>query len=193
MFHEWVNVSNVQRVSTGCKYGACAFFNGLKSAIEIPRFESTFSAYKSFSLSFWYRKTLENPHVLVSNGQCGDTPSLRVMGYFHGDIKATLHTTSGSHSGKVRVSTLEWHHLVVTWHHNKMRMYVDKQLVTQGSLSGPLYNSRCSLSIGAKPVNSSPIIGYYRGYIDQMCLYRSPLTPRDIEKLYNDPSIVKLP
>ena len=51
MFNEWVNVSNVQRVTNGCKYGACAFFNGLKSAIEIPRFESTFRFATCLSVS----------------------------------------------------------------------------------------------------------------------------------------------
>lgn len=38
MFYEWVKVSNVVRVSTGCKYGSCAFFGGLNSSLEIPRF-----------------------------------------------------------------------------------------------------------------------------------------------------------
>ena len=42
MFYEWVKVSNVKRVSTGCKHGSCAFFDGLKSSLEIPRFKSAF-------------------------------------------------------------------------------------------------------------------------------------------------------
>lgn len=192
-FHEWVKVMNVTRVSTGCKHGSCAYFNGLKSALEIPRFKSAFSSFRKFSVSFWYRRMRENPSVLLSNGQCTDDATIKVMGYFHGDVKATLRTTSGTQSGKVRMSILAWHHMVVTYYGKKMRMYVDKKLVSQGKLTGRLYNSRCSLSLGAKPVNSSPIIGYYRGYIDQLCLYRTKLSPADVKKLYNNPSMVNLP
>ncbi|KAK2166916.1 hypothetical protein NP493_1297g00005 [Ridgeia piscesae] len=193
MFYEWVKVSNVKRVSTGCKHGSCAFFDGLKSSLEIPRFKSAFSAFRAFSVSFWYKRTRETPAFLLTNGQCADDASIEVMGLFHGDIKATLKTTSGTHSGKVRMSPLEWHHMVVTYYGNTMRMYVDKKLVSKGNLKGRLYNSKCSLSLGAKPVNSSPIIGYYRGYIDQLCVYRTKLSAADVSKLYNDPSLVKLP
>ncbi|KAI0207228.1 hypothetical protein LSAT2_008116 [Lamellibrachia satsuma] len=193
MFYEWVKVSNVVRVSTGCKYGSCAFFGGLNSSLEIPRFALAYSSNREFSVSFWYRRTSETPAYLIGNGQCGDDPSITAMGYFHGDVEATLHTTQGSHAGKVRVSILQWHHMVITYNGTKMWMYVDNTLASQGNLTGRLYNSRCSLSIGAKPVNSSPIIGYLRAYIDQMCVYRTSLAAADVNLLYNDPSTVLLP
>ncbi|KAI0207229.1 hypothetical protein LSAT2_008117 [Lamellibrachia satsuma] len=193
MFYEWVKVSNVQRVSTECKYGSCALFDGLKSTLEIPRFASAFSAFRKFSLSFWYKRTSETPAYLLGNGQCGDDPTVTVMGFFHGDVEATLYTTKGTYAGKERMSTQQWHHMVITYNSNKMRLYIDNKLVSQGNLKGRLYNSRCSLSIGGKPVNSSPIIGYYRGYIDQMCMYRTKLSAADVNVLYNDPSMVNLP
>ena len=46
--------------------------------------------------------------------------------------------------------------------------YESDHIIVHTVIAGRLYNSKCSLSLGAKPVNSSPIIGYYRGYIDQV-------------------------
>ena len=50
------------------------------------------SGFGKFSVSFWYRRSSEAPVYILSNLQCGDNPSISVMGFYRGDVKAELHT-----------------------------------------------------------------------------------------------------
>jgi 1,4-alpha-glucan branching enzyme len=82
-----------------------------------------------------------------------------------------------------------WHHLAAAYDGSSlMSLYIDGQLATQQLAGGAMPIVTDSLAIGNKPGSSSPL-NFFTGYIDDVRIYGSALTPSAISALYNIDSV----
>jgi len=84
----WVGHWGVTRIFPGyrsvdCPAGWCGKFRRY-SRLEVPRFVDAFTAWRSFSVSLWYKSDVNATMTLLRNDQCNDLGSLHVFA-FHGD------------------------------------------------------------------------------------------------------------
>ncbi|KAI0218724.1 hypothetical protein LSAT2_029593 [Lamellibrachia satsuma] len=176
----YMQFQRVLRVRAG-KVGYAAYFNG-GAHIEIPSFTYSYSRMKKMSISFWVKCTsrFEELQGLVTNGDCVSDPSLRIASK-NGTIQASLTTTSGRVS-VVDVTAVEneWHHVAYVWNGYRVLLYVDNQVYDLGSATGRIINKKCALVIGH--TNDGK---FFRGYLDEFCIYKTALTPGDVSALYN--------
>ena len=78
----------------------------------------------------------------------------------------------------------QWYHLVGTYDGSDQRLYVNAQLVAADK---PAFTGIAAghnrLAIGKPFVGAN---SYFKGVIDEVCLYRKALTEKEIEALYNN-------
>ncbi|KAI0207223.1 hypothetical protein LSAT2_008111 [Lamellibrachia satsuma] len=127
----WVSHQNILRVSNDCPSGKkCARFSGLQrpyaSRMSIPRFAYSFSAWRAFALSFWFKSADDKTSVLFHNNLCRDKGSLTVTVYNSGMLIAELMLQNKKTTMTVVFgSRNEWHHVAIVWTGRDVNMYMD--------------------------------------------------------------------
>ncbi|KAI0207224.1 hypothetical protein LSAT2_008112 [Lamellibrachia satsuma] len=176
--------------------GRCAYFTGGDGYINIPRFKSAYDAWSQFSMSLWYKRVSDYHMVLLNTEMCGDRPALKILFSPYSGIQVSLRLTNGFTSiygvGNYQV----WNHVVMSWDGKQISLYMNGTLVDSARFGGDgdrMYNSRCDLTIGTVPPHSSPVLGKYNGFLDQVCFYRVGLSSNEVQYLYNHPSTTNLP
>ena len=81
--HPWVRRVPPTDASVACPAGWCAYLSS-RSRLVVPRFASAFSAWSRFSLSFWYKTSVNATMTLLRNDQCSDEGAMHVY-TFNGD------------------------------------------------------------------------------------------------------------
>ena len=74
-----VYVQSIGVLLTDTKFGQSAVFIGA-STLEIPRFTNTYSRFKQFAVSFWFRRTGPSglSQGLLDTGNCEIDPSILI-------------------------------------------------------------------------------------------------------------------
>ncbi|KAK2179071.1 hypothetical protein NP493_516g02047 [Ridgeia piscesae] len=180
----YMQFTRILRVRGG-KRGYAAFFNG-GAHIEIPRFTFSYSRLKKLSISFWYKCTgkCEQLQGLVTNGDCVSDASLRIATK-GGTIQASQTNIVGGRSTTVSIVDVKadeqvWHHVAYVWNGSQVILYVDNIAYDLGTAKGRIMNKRCALVIGHTNRGK-----FFRGYLDELCIYETALTPGDVSALYN--------
>ena len=95
---EWVSrTKTVDLVNRDCVSDLCAYFPGVRSRLEVPRFTAAFEAWGEFSISFWLKNLDDGPSGIITNGDCnpGETPSLFVYGGWSEQLKVGMMGNGG--------------------------------------------------------------------------------------------------
>ncbi|KAK2177850.1 hypothetical protein NP493_576g03011 [Ridgeia piscesae] len=198
LFGEWAMYQNVKIVSEGCIHGRCVLFPGDgPSRIEIPLFAGMFGSSAEMSLSFWYKKEEDDMVGILGNGGCErrTMPSIYVLGLYQGFIQGAMFSQRRKVAyGATTVPDNVWHHVVLTSDGHYMVMYVDGQSVSKELLKGQcrLHQSQLPLVLGSQPCTDKFLLGHFKGKMDQLCVYKSALSPAEVTTLYSHPGMTKL-
>ncbi|KAI0234761.1 Dihydrogeodin oxidase [Lamellibrachia satsuma] len=195
---EWVSrTKTVDLVNRDCVSGLCAYFPGVRSRLEVPRFSAAFEAWGEFSISFWLKNLDDGPSGIVTNGDCnpGEAPSLFVYGGWSEQLKVGMMGNGGYvTTATVPMALRQWHHVAITWDGRRMTTYVDGARKSSKTLQGSkLASPACPLVFGEAAGSTNRVLRPFNGYLDQVCLYNSALTAAEIRLLKTTPSITQLP
>ncbi|KAK2189773.1 hypothetical protein NP493_97g00004 [Ridgeia piscesae] len=191
----WVAHWNVDRVADDCPSGnGCGRFSRgttYGSMLSIPRFAYSFSAWSSFTLSFWFKTNDAKTSLLFHNDLCQDHGSITVTLYNAGMLITELELEGGKTTmSAVFLSRNEWHHVAIVWTGSDVNTYVDAALKDTVPLSGArIYNTWCPLVIAGRPKNpeKNDDVVPYEGLMDQICMYGQGLTAEQVKEMYDHP------
>ncbi|KAI0209188.1 hypothetical protein LSAT2_006158 [Lamellibrachia satsuma] len=171
-------------IKGGTRFQHSAYFRGRKSTLEIPALSNTYSNYRQFSLSFWYKRTSGRSTLqgLFTNGDCETDPSILIISE-QDTIGVRLETKSHSiRKNGVSSSDGDWHHVVVTYNGKSAAIYVDNVKTPLGVMKGLFLEKHCPIVIGHTNSRNGE---YFKGYIDEICLYSKGLTAAEVSAIYN--------
>lgn len=90
-------------------------------------------------------------------------------------------------SGLCHNSSLEigkWHHVVATYNGSNIKLFVDGKISTTLAASGNIAEVSNPLGIGAITQDGINFDWHFDGYIDEVRIYKAPLTSSQVQKLY---------
>ena len=99
---------------------------------------------------------------------------------FNANSTAWFYVSGGGNNPRVPVPLGEWSHVVGTYNGSKMRVYLNGELDAMYSLSEPIKSSGQSVWIGRTRD------AYFNGMIDEVRIYRRPLSAREVRAHYAD-------
>ncbi|KAI0218624.1 hypothetical protein LSAT2_029643, partial [Lamellibrachia satsuma] len=191
----WVSYQNILRVSNDCPSGnKCGRFSGFRrpftSRMSIPRFAFSFSAWKGFALTFWFKTADDKTSLLFHNDLCQDEGSLTVTVYNSGMMVAELMLQNKKATTTIVFgSRNDWHHVAVVWTGRDVNMYMDGERKDSSPLTGGrIYNSRCTLVVAGNPKKASDDVVPFKGYMDQICMYGRALSDKQVKNLFENPN-----
>ncbi|KAI0223629.1 hypothetical protein LSAT2_025193 [Lamellibrachia satsuma] len=188
----WVRAEKVKVVDGGVK-GKCGYFNG-SSSLSMPYFSGSFGRYQEFAISFFFKRQagFTASAGLLSNGDCAtkDFSSIVVTSPNSATLRAGFKNTTGTITEQLvgEVSPDGWHYVVISWDGALLTIYVDAQEKYVGSLEGRLAVPNCPITIGV----ARGLYGYeyFKGYIDEICFYKTSLRKMEIEDMHAKPGKV---
>lgn len=171
------------------------YFNGADSFIRIPHNEAIDGLGSEMSVVAWIKVDVDTEydiydyrHIISKGATFGDLWADYAMGL--SNPEGALHWEySSSANSPIRLNTNDplpqgsWHQVAVTFEYGRIRFFVDGSL--QGTMSGSYETLRSSpqpLYIGCR--YESPIIGVFRGAIDDVRIYNRTLDESEIQALY---------
>lgn len=80
-----------------------------------------------------------------------------------------------------------WHHIALTWDcvTGERKLYVDGVLDTEDVVTAAAIPNTDRYAIGARATSSTTADKIYRGYVDDVRVYNSILTPAEISQIYS--------
>ena len=163
-------------------------FDGVNDHIQVPHHDDFNVNLNGFSVSLWMKGpdslSGQTYSVLDKAHAIGDTNGW-VMQAFSGNLTWSHGTESGWSTSLTTpdapILDDQWHHIVVIWDTNEVRLYVDSVLKASALESRAPNNSPGDLHIGRHHPGSR----YFKGSIDDVHIYHKALTPGEIGVLYN--------
>jgi hypothetical protein len=164
--------------------------NGL-SAVELAASDKLFPNKKKFSVSLWFKTSLRetsDTRLFTIHRKTNADESALAIGVEDDDLFITMRKNDASAS-LIRVNVPftyyddQWHNLVVTQNNNKLVFYINgaiAQIINEGLYSIGTYPS----FIGAWSVTRKN----FRGLIDEVAVWKNPLSKTDVQLLYNSGS-----
>ncbi|KAK2158187.1 hypothetical protein NP493_1816g00056 [Ridgeia piscesae] len=176
-----------------CLHGKCAEFQD-RSVLEIPYFVNNYDHFKQFSISFFYR-LVGGPiyQGLIINNVCGLTPTGKSSVFLTSpnvdklNVGLKSDTDFLAEASHLLAFDNLWHHVVMSWDGKYMRVYVDSNWKATRSFAGPIKNSMCPMMIGNLMCGTEDCS--FRGYMDEICFYKSALTLAEVNAIYNNPGL----
>jgi hypothetical protein len=118
-----------------------------------------------FSESSLWMLTVEGPH--------GPPKQCARIGYNTGTDGESLFGTSNVQDGR-------WHHVAATIDSKGAKLYVDGVLENQNAVSGNWKGANAAIG---RSLTGSP--GFYSGLVDEVMIFRRPLTAAEIKQIYD--------
>jgi hypothetical protein len=166
------------------------YFNGVNNYIKLPELNLT----QSFSISLWikqeksssewasiFTKWNHNGKRSISIGINKNTK----LGFAISDSRNQ--TNSNFHSFNTDVSILNnWTHLVFVYCHinGTRQVYIDKKLInSRKDTPINIFESNATTYIGTAHLGTE---GFFKGTIDDVCIYNRALNDKEIQALYRE-------
>jgi hypothetical protein len=163
-------------------YGQAAEFNGSSDYVSIP----SPTHFSSYTISLWaYPKSSNNGEQDVISLYDNNEVSIVLD---HPDasekwrIQQNYNTTWYHVNSDDKVSENTWYHISGRWNGNRMELYVNGVLQGSVSISGMDQQDLYS-DIGTRSDQVSEFA--FNGKIDDVRIYKTALTPQQVEKLYH--------
>jgi hypothetical protein len=170
------------------------YFNGVNSLIKITGLPTT---YNSFTYSAWINCNnleLKNVGIVMQSGlKCATNSIIGSFGIcvdsknnFNGRFRKK--DCENKSSGILDISvvdtnTSKWHMLTLVWDGNNLIIYLDGNKSSERSDVLDITQVFDVLIIGAIP-NGNEAGWYYKGSIDDVCIWSRSLSPEEIKNLY---------
>lgn len=147
---------------------------------------------KAFSVSFWFKDSLEGDHGYIIK-KTGNTAGVQggagyTIYYSKGGMYLQLGSSGGYANRRFASNSVfndgKWHHTVVTLGNNYVRAYVDGRMVTN-VIHKSVYNlvNNVDLSIGGSSYAST--YSTIEGSLDEMEIFNKELSEQEALSLYN--------
>jgi hypothetical protein len=161
--------------------GTAAGFNGSSSRVRVPANAAFQLGTGNFSVEAWARTPV------ASRGDIFNYKNANDFGLFLNNNGSG--SISGWHNGQLPVftTTLDaWHHIVATRSNGVLRLFVDG--LERGSQANTQsFSAGADLFLGANHTGAPAYAGtiWFNGWIDEVAVYASALTPARILAHYN--------
>jgi hypothetical protein len=152
--------------------------------VEVPFFKDYFKRNPSSALSvnLWFRPADAVQQAgLVCNAGCvdGGTVALAIdNGAVTASIKGNLDVQLGDKDTKYIADA--WNMVTIVYTGTEAKLYVNGLLVSQKPAQGNVVNSGCTMTIGGCEK------AYYKGYLDDVRVYRRMLFDYDVQTIFNN-------
>ncbi|KAK2186128.1 hypothetical protein NP493_214g03037 [Ridgeia piscesae] len=160
-------LSNHVGIKSGTRFQHSAYFNGISGTLEIPALSNTYSNFKKFSISFWYKRTDGKTSLqgLFTNGDCETDPSILIMSE-PDSLGVRLETKSHSiREDGINSDDGDWHHVAVSYDGRSATMYVDNVKTRLGNMRGLFLEKHCPIVVGHTNSRSGE---YFKGLMDEV-------------------------
>ena len=183
-----------------------AAFNGINSAVTLPKTLLTSASY--LSVSMWFKTTATGGILLAEGNQplnSATAPSAAVTPLFvgtDGKLHGGWYTPSGANQlvSPQPVNNGVWHHAVLTGAGNQQMLYLDGAAVTATPLAGQVGHLDMSyVSVGAGYSSAGwpaqPAAGwrYFTGSIAEVSVFDRGVTAADVASMYSAGTTVAHP
>jgi len=153
-------------------------FNGSSDYIDCGN-NSIFDAAESLSVSAWVKLDSANKiqPIVQKREEGSGHPSFYFRIYVNNKMAFAFYNGSiwtGAVSGQTALSQGTWHHTVVTYDGQSMRLYLDGQLDASRNQSSSIATSTHSLIIGKDATH------YFHGCMDEVLLFDRALTAGEV-------------
>ncbi|MGE3725451.1 MAG: LamG domain-containing protein [Candidatus Sericytochromatia bacterium] len=152
--------------------GRAFALNGSQGGVEVPGMDF---AQKDYAVEVWFRTDFKQLQTLV---KASPGFELRLLASGH---LAFGHQPPALINSANPLNDHRWHHVVAVRQGNQEHLFVDGQWVQSNSSALSDLNSLVALHIGYQTIpNQQP----FKGQIDQLRVYRQPLTETQIKTLF---------
>ncbi len=177
--------SDVEVVSGQTGFGFARLFDGLKSFVFIPHYE-TLRMDGPFTLEAWIRPVdvkRDKPQTIISRWQTvGAQRGFALQISPSGKINFLVSpegSTTVEQTGESILSAGVWHHVAAVYNGQDLRLYLNGILDGKPlPFSGPVYTSNNPIYLGALVDNR--VDQFYKGVIDEAGIYNRPLNETEI-------------
>lgn len=154
------------------------------SSFTFKESNSVFPNDKTFTISLWFRTTLDQKDKRLINFHRGTTPGSALNLSLKSDkVVVGVHDGSKYHSVETNYeyNDGEWHHFLVTKSKDKILIYLDGEKVND--YTGDFSNfGEFAVQLGS--YNGSGY--YYTGNLDEVSLWQSHFKRSDVRRIYNE-------
>ena len=183
---------------SGILNGAANFFYG-SSKLRVPDLNG-YAWGSKFSVSLWFKaaNSVNSGTIqgLINNGHVNDETrnpgswEIQIVSQYNSDncISASVVT---SHSSKTwtNITTAisdHWHHLVMTYDGKTINFYHNSHLKLTDSecCYGDIVSRNNDVVIGHTTTSRWRLNKYFKGYIDEVKLFKKALTTQEVTRLY---------
>jgi hypothetical protein len=160
-----------------------AIFNGVNSYINRPSTSSLSTPGLTFS--FWSKQIGTQNFFMHPIGVFGGhratiyvVPNSYIYAYKFDNI------SNIRYEGWIGALDSNWHFFTATFDGSRLKVYIDGVTKIDISAPGTINKIDNSLFIGTTGTGSSPVGNWFYGFITNVQLYNSSLTPQQIQQLY---------
>jgi len=163
------------------KFGKALWFNGSTDYVAAPNSDSLDINGDKLSIVAWVNGE-EWPaanHVVRKVADQG-TASIYILRVQPETVRVYMNTNAGEKiiDGATVLPTNKWIHLAMVYNGKEVRIYVNGKLDGSGPVTGDVIQSNNELRIG----RGEPA-GYFHGTIDEVAIFASALTEKDIQNI----------
>lgn len=173
---------------------SAAYFNGVDNYISVPTSPSLEAPEQAITIMAWVKpEGTNNGHSIVCKTDINTyDPYQYRFGYNYVGPFLGFKNSQGGWNGNDQNpnSILEegkWYHLAGTYDGANMRFYVDGKLISTISQTGQIFSDGKGLEIG-RDLHGG--IEYYKGWIDEVRIYKRALSESEIAQFALTPVIV---
>ena len=171
-----------------------AVLNGTNDFIEAPNsFGSNFN--NAISIEAWINPCdVSGYKVIGSKWYCSGDDNAFFFSIFNGKLRWTWDTdlcSNGSNtyqSNSAIIQTNQWQHVAVAHDSNGVSLYLNGVIVaanlTAGSAYSTIQTSAQKFRIGAYRIGSTSYVGFYKGLIDEVRIWKTKRTGTEISANY---------
>lgn len=185
-------------ISSGCKLGTCANFNGTSNCISVPNSNNLNFGVGSFSILLWFKtNSTSNEKDLIekSSGNYGTSGTgYRIFLGTSDTINSRVKDANGNglYGGTTNLNLLDgnWHYAGFIFSYTRGDYYVDgvnKTFSTQQNTLNSNINNSNALTIGRGSLDGSACSSEraMNGLVDDVRIYNRALSPAEIMAIYN--------